>query len=51
MAEEITQRLGFNAEGAIAQLRKLQEQLDDQAKKFLSNPLAFKIDKNKQEIN
>ena len=29
---------------------KLYEQLDDQAKKFLSNPLAFKIDGKKQKI-
>jgi hypothetical protein len=29
---------------------KLDKQLDDQAKKFLSNPLAFKIDRNKQRI-
>ncbi len=29
---------------------KLNEQLDEQAKKFLSNPLAFKIDRNKQRV-
>ena len=29
---------------------KLNKQLDDQAKKFLSNPLAFKIDRNKQRV-
>ncbi|MHC4642616.1 MAG: DUF547 domain-containing protein [Planctomycetota bacterium] len=29
---------------------KLLGQLDDQAKKFFSNPLAFKIDRNKQKI-
>lgn len=29
---------------------KLNEQLDDQAKKFLSNPLALKIDRNKQRV-
>ncbi len=29
---------------------KLDEQLDEQAKKFLSNPLAFKIDRNKQRV-
>jgi hypothetical protein len=30
---------------------KLYEQLDDQAKKFLSSPLAFKIDREKQIVN
>jgi len=29
---------------------KLYKQLDDQAKKFFSNPLAFKIDRKKQKI-
>jgi hypothetical protein len=29
---------------------KLNEQLDDQAKKFLSNSLAFRIDRNKQRV-
>lgn len=29
---------------------KLNKQLDDQAKKFLSNPLAFKIDRKKRRI-
>lgn len=29
---------------------KLNKQLDDQAKKFLSSPLAFKIDRNKQRV-
>jgi hypothetical protein len=29
---------------------KLNKQLDDQAKKFFSNPLAFKIDRKKQKI-
>lgn len=29
---------------------KLNKQLDDQAKKFLSNPLAFKIDRKKQRV-
>ena len=29
---------------------KLDKQLDDQARKFLSNPLAFKIDRNKQRV-
>jgi hypothetical protein len=29
---------------------KLNKQLDDQARKFLSNPLAFKIDRNKQRV-
>ncbi|HIJ53050.1 MAG TPA: DUF547 domain-containing protein [Planctomycetes bacterium] len=29
---------------------KLSQQLDDQAKKFLSNPLAFKINKKKQTV-
>jgi hypothetical protein len=30
--------------------RKLSHQLDDQVKKFLSNPLAFRIDRSKQRI-
>ena len=29
---------------------KLNEQLNDQAKKFLANPLAFKIDREKQKV-
>jgi hypothetical protein len=29
---------------------KLSHQLDDQVKKFLSNPLAFKIDRSKQQV-
>jgi hypothetical protein len=29
---------------------KLNEQLDDQARKFLSNPLAFKIDRTKRRV-
>ena len=29
---------------------KLSKQLDDQAKKFLSNPLAFRIDRKKQRV-
>ena len=29
---------------------KLNEQLDDQAKKFLANPLAFKIDREKHKV-
>ena len=29
---------------------RLNEQLDDQAKKFLSNPLAFKIDGEKEKV-
>ena len=29
---------------------KLYKQLDDQAKKFLSSPLAFRIDRNKQRV-
>jgi len=29
---------------------KLNKQLDDQARKFLSNPLAFKIDRKKQRV-
>jgi len=29
---------------------KLNEQLDDQAKKFFSSPLAFKIDKSKEKV-
>jgi hypothetical protein len=30
--------------------RKLIHQLDDQAEKFFSNPLAFKIDRNRQKV-
>lgn len=30
--------------------RRLYEQLDDQAKKFLSSPLAFRIDRTKQKV-
>ncbi len=29
---------------------RLDEQLDDQAKKFISNPLAFRIDKDKEKV-
>ena len=29
---------------------KLYEQLDDQARKFLSNPLAFRVDREKQKV-
>jgi len=29
---------------------RLHEQLDDQARKFLANPLAFKIDPDKQKV-